>query len=65
MRCEECKYFVKPDPEPHESPEERDEKYEVGDCHRFPAHVTPQCYGFDHPNVYRDDWCGEFQERKK
>lgn len=59
--CENCMYFVKPDPEPGESLAECEAVYEVGDCHRFPANVIPEDYGFTHVNVFRDDWCGEFE----
>jgi len=65
MKCEDCKYFEKPDPEPDETPEECEENYEFGDCHRFPAHIKPNDYGFNHPNMFRDDWCGEYVPKEE
>jgi len=60
-QCEDCRYFLKPDMEYGETPEEYERDYEVGDCRRYPPQIKPELNGYDHPEVYREGWCGEFK----
>lgn len=43
-----------------------EQEHEVGECHRFPPSVKPEGnnYGYTRIEVFTDDWCGEFQNRK-
>lgn len=57
-KCDNCKYY-----------EEYNEESINGLCHRFPPQVYPEHPDRTHdrssskqPEVYGDDWCGEFEK---
>ena len=73
-QCEYCRYFLKPDMEYGETPEEYERAYEAGDCRRYPPQIKciitesfdkelwdSQVNDYDHPEVSREGWCGEFK----